>query len=78
MPIRLRRVDAMLRLVLNGAVIGAALSTVSIVRQTIRGPRDWRLALGWASWGIGVALAVGAVVDQAREAKELAAADDGR
>ena len=34
---------------------------MAVVKATKSGPKDWRLALLWASWGIGVALALGAV-----------------
>ena len=39
-------------------------------------PFTWRSALGWLSWGISVALAVGAIVDIQRAARgELIAPD---
>jgi hypothetical protein len=43
---------------------------IGIARTTKDGPRDWRTVLMWVSWGIGVALAVGTVLDRAREAQE--------
>lgn len=45
----------------NAGVISSITSSIGIVKATRTGPRDWRLALLWASWGIGVALAFGAV-----------------
>lgn len=54
----------MRRFLFNGAVIGAAFSAVGVINQTRTGPRDWRLALLWVSWGISVALAVGSVLDE--------------
>jgi hypothetical protein len=43
---------------------------IGIARTTREGRRDWRTVLMWVSWGIGVALAVGTVLDRAREAQE--------
>jgi hypothetical protein len=51
----------------NGAVLSAALSAVGVVNATRNGPRDWRLALMWVSWGISVAIAVGTVIEENRE-----------
>ena len=45
----------------NMSVISSVTSAWPVLRATRTGPRDWRLALLWASWGIGVALAIGAV-----------------
>lgn len=45
----------------NAGVLSSITSGIGIVKATKSGPRDWRLGLLWASWGIGVALAFGAV-----------------
>lgn len=45
----------------NAGVISALASGIGVAKATKQGPRDWRLGLLWASWGIGVALALGAV-----------------
>ncbi|WP_206447260.1 hypothetical protein [Agrococcus sp. KRD186] len=45
----------------NAGVLSSITSGMAVVKATRSGPRDWRLALLWASWGIGVALALGAV-----------------
>lgn len=47
----------------NGAIISAAVSAVSVINATKKGPRDWRLALMWASWGISVAIAIGTIIE---------------
>ncbi|KQV24473.1 MULTISPECIES: hypothetical protein [unclassified Microcella] len=47
----------------NGAIISAAVSAVSVINATRKGPHDWRLALMWASWGISVAIAVGTIIE---------------
>jgi hypothetical protein len=62
----------MRKFLFNGAVLGAAFSAVGVVnathmRATRNGPRDWRLALMWVSWGISVAIAVGTVIEENRE-----------
>ena len=51
----------------NLGLISAVLGVIGVIRQTQRGPRDWRLLLGWLTWGIGVAIAVGTVIEQAKE-----------
>ena len=65
----------MRKYILNGAVVSAVFSAWNVISTTKNGPRDWRLALMWASWGISVAIAVGTVVE---DQKRLAsgAADD--
>ena len=39
-------------------------------------PFTWRVALGWLSWAIAVALAIGAIVDVRRAASGRIAAPD--
>ncbi|SFS14432.1 hypothetical protein SAMN04487783_1842 [Agrococcus baldri] len=51
----------MRKYLMNASVISSVTSAWPVFRATRTGPRDWRLALLWASWGIGVALAIGAV-----------------
>ncbi len=65
----------MRRSIFNGALIGAAFSTIGIVRQTVAGPRDWKLILNWVSWGISVAVAVGTVVEDVQALKAAEAED---
>jgi len=48
----------------NPGVLSSVAGGLSVLKATRQGPRDWRLALLWASWGIGVALAVGAVAQR--------------
>lgn len=61
----------MRKYILNGAVLGAAFSAVGVINATRTGPRDWRLALMWVSWGINVAIAVGTVIEEGREQERL-------
>lgn len=61
----------MRKFLFNGAVLGAAFSAVGVINATRTGPRDWRLALMWVSWGINVAIAVGTVIEESREQEPL-------
>ncbi|WP_306232277.1 hypothetical protein [Agrococcus beijingensis] len=45
----------------NAGVLSSVASGMAVVKATRQGKKDWRLALLWVSWGIGVALAMGAV-----------------
>jgi cytochrome c-type biogenesis protein CcmH/NrfF len=60
----------------NTAVLGLLFGGVSAARQTIKGPRNWRTILLWVGWGISVAIAVGEIQEQAREAREQAELDE--
>jgi hypothetical protein len=48
-------------------LLSAVTSGIALLRG-LRGdvPFTWRVALGWLSWGITLALAIGAVVDTRR------------
>lgn len=59
----------MRKYIFNGSLISAIFGGLNAIRATRKGPRDWRLALLWVSWGLAVALAVGNVIDQTREAE---------
>ena len=61
----------MRRFLLNFGVLSSLVGAVGVTKQTISGPRDWRLILMWIAWVIGVALAVGTVIENSREADEL-------
>ena len=65
----------MRKLLFNTSVLGAIFGGVTALRETIRGPRDWRVILIWIGWGISVALAVGTVIRNNEEA-ERARLDD--
>ena len=56
----------MRRFLFSTSVMSAVASGVSLVRQTIRGPRDWRTGLLWASWVISVILAVTSVLERGK------------
>jgi hypothetical protein len=57
----------MRKFIFNTSLISAVFSGWSTVQATRHGPRDWRLALLWLSWGISVALAVGSIRDEAKQ-----------
>ncbi|MEA9985843.1 MULTISPECIES: hypothetical protein [Subtercola] len=61
----------MRKFIFNSSVIGAIASGFAVIQTSRRGPRDWRLALMWVSWALTVALAVGSVLQDDREAREL-------
>lgn len=54
----------------NGAVITAAIGLWTTIKSSKDGPRDWRIPLMWINAGISLALAVGAVLQESREASE--------
>lgn len=54
----------------NGAVISAAIGLWTTIQSSKSGPRDWRIPLMWINAGISLALAVGAVLQESKEASE--------
>jgi len=59
----------MRRYIFGTGIIGAVTTGLAMLREMREGdPFTWRTALIWLSWGIMVALAVGAIVDRRREA----------
>ena len=59
----------MRKFIFNFSVLSAVFGAVGLANQTRRGPRDWRLILLWVAWGINVAIAVGTVVENSRDAE---------
>lgn len=53
--------------VTNAAVIGAALGAVSTAKKSSNMRKDWRRYLVWASWALGLALAISTVAMQDRD-----------
>lgn len=48
-------------------LFGAITSGIALLRGTRDAPITWRAVLAWLSWGITIALAVGAIVDFRRD-----------
>jgi hypothetical protein len=58
----------MRKYIFGTGIIGAVTTGLAMLRELREGePFTWRTALIWASWGITVALAIGAIVDVRRE-----------
>lgn len=55
-----------MRYLFSTGLIAAITAGVSLLRGTRQEPITWRSALSWLSWGITMALAVGATVDMRR------------
>lgn len=55
-----------MRYVFSTGLFGAISTGVSLIRGTRETPITWRAALAWLSWGISLALAIGAAVDMRR------------
>jgi len=56
-----------MRYLFSTGLVAAISAGVSLLRRTRAEPVTWRSVLSWVSWGITMALAVGAVVDMNRE-----------
>lgn len=57
------------KFLLNPGVLTAVAGAVGVYKVTKDAPMNWRSLLLWGSWGIGVALAVGSVVEQDRQVR---------
>lgn len=62
-------VDAVRKFLLSPGIWSSLFPVIGLARTTKDGPRDWRLVLMWLSFGIGLALAVGTVLDRSRQAE---------
>jgi hypothetical protein len=62
---------AVRKFLFNTTLLSAVFGGWGILQSTRKGPRDWRLALMWISWGATVAIAVGTIVKQANGDDEL-------
>jgi hypothetical protein len=56
----------MRKFIFSTQILGALFGGWSTVQTTRRGPRDWRLALMWITWGLTLVVAVGTVVKDAQ------------
>ena len=57
----------MRKFLFNGAILSAAFSGFSLLKHASAGPRDWRLLLNVVAWAATTAIAVGNVLDAAKE-----------
>ena len=71
MPLaRARRYRGRVRkFLLSPGIWSAIFPAIGLARSSKNGPRDWRLVLLWLSLGIGIALAVGDVLEKSRQAE---------
>ena len=60
----------MRKFLFNTSVLSALFGAVGLAKTTKRGPRDWRLILLWLSWGATLAIAIGTVIEQSRDAED--------
>jgi hypothetical protein len=60
----------MRKFLFNTSVLSAAFGVVGLARTTKNGPRDWRLILLWLSWGATLAIAIGTVIENSRDAED--------
>ncbi|MEO7015881.1 MAG: hypothetical protein ABI130_13900 [Leifsonia sp.] len=59
----------MRKFIFNGAVISAAVGLWSTIRASRSGSRDWRVVLMWVNAGVALAIAVGSVLQESKEAE---------
>ncbi|MDQ4212493.1 hypothetical protein [Microbacterium capsulatum] len=53
--------------VFASGLFSAVTSGIALLRGSRDAPITWRALLAWASWGITIALAIGAIVDMRRD-----------
>lgn len=65
-----------MRYVFSTGLFGAVTAGLTLLRGSRDAPFTWRAVLAWISWGITLALAIGAVIDTRRDEKGIAVASD--
>lgn len=65
-----------MRYLFNTGLFGAITTGMHLIRGTRETPVTWRASLGWLSWGISLALAIGAAVDMRRADRGVEVAAD--
>ena len=53
----------MKKFLLNGSFISAVFSVFGLIKSTVSGKRDWKLALLWISWILSLVAIVAAIRD---------------
>lgn len=61
----------MRRFFFNGGILGAVFGLFGALRTTLRGPRDWRIALVWIGAAISLVLAIAAVADENKKVRDV-------
>ncbi|GAA1126157.1 MULTISPECIES: hypothetical protein [Microbacterium] len=56
-----------MRYLFSTGLFAAISAGISLLRGTREAPITWRAVLAWVSWGITLALAIGAVIDTRRD-----------
>jgi hypothetical protein len=54
---------AMKKFLLNGSFLSAIFSVFGLVKATVSGKRDWKLALLWISWIVSLVAIIAAITD---------------
>lgn len=65
-----------MRYLFSTGLFAAITAGFSLLRGTREAPITWRSVLAWLSWGITLALAIGAVVDTRRDERGMTVASD--
>ncbi|GAA3925398.1 hypothetical protein [Microbacterium soli] len=65
-----------MRYLFGTGLIGAITAGLSLLRGSREAPITWRAVLAWISWGITLALAIGAARDMRRAERGLTVAID--
>jgi len=60
----------MRKYVFNGAVLSAVMGLWTTIQSTRNGVRDWRVPLLWISAALSLAIAIGTVVEDSKDAAE--------
>jgi hypothetical protein len=53
----------MKKFLLNGSFLSAIFSVFGLVKSTVSGKRDWKLALLWISWIVSLVAIIAAITD---------------
>lgn len=65
-----------MRYLFGTGLLSAITTGIALLRGSRTEPITWRAVLAWLSWGITLALAIGAVIDTSRESRGVLVADD--
>lgn len=60
----------MRKFITSGAMLSSVMGFFTTLRQTSTQRRRWKTVLMWISWGLSVAIAVAAVLDERDEERE--------